>query len=126
MRKGSLGKKASEDLDQLRIHGYVKVSTGIRDYIRSNSSNSLFANIKFFYPVSTGRLYDTEDKIVMTKLLGSKTSYIVDIKNSDEFVEILVEKFFQLFPNPTSRQRQEFTLMLHSYDLHWHECCGKQ
>lgn len=55
-------------------------------------------------------------------IFGDKISFYYDIRKEAEFVNFLIELFYEKNPNPDMEIRKAFTRMLHLHNLHWPGC----
>ena len=109
-----------ELMDEFEIKGFVKCPSGNQSLNKLREQYGEY--LKIFnsgYNISVGR---TGAKYGTYDIFGDRTCYYYDIRKEKEFVNYLVEKFYEKNPDPDKEIRKVFTRILHIHRLHWFGC----
>lgn len=108
-------------IEEFRSKGFVKcISKNNQGLIKLRELYGEHLKIlNFGNKISAGR---TGSKYGIYEIFGNKICYYFDERRSKEFVNYLVEIFYDKNPNPDKEIRKAFTRMLHAHRLHWFGC----
>lgn len=108
-------------IEEFETKGFVE-SPYNASYILKKLRQKFGENLKLFntgYNLAIGR---TGAKYGTYDIFGKRLCYYYDVRRNKEFVDFLVNKFFDKNPEPDKEIRKSFTRILHSHRLHWFGC----
>lgn len=109
-----------ESIDEFENNGFIKCIS--ENYGLKKLRERYGEHLKIFnsgHNISIGR---AGAKYGTYEIFGGKTCYYYDIRREKEFVNYLVDRFYNNNPNPDKEIRKVFTRILHAHRLHWFGC----
>ena len=108
------------DVDEFENKGFVIKSSNM--YILHRLRKQYGEYMKIFDVGHRTKAGGSEAKFGTYELFGSKLCYYYDERRKEDFVNFLVEKFYENNPDPERDIRKVFTRILHLHNLHWKGC----
>ena len=110
----------ANNISEFEKNGFVRSHHNTINKLRSSSLYRKYFRIFKSAMIDTNR---RNPKYSARDIFGDKLVYYYDKRREKEFINFLVERFYEKNPQPDQYMRRTFTRILHHHNLCWHGCC---